>query len=229
MASSDRLVFKASRIVREKISLAGQPYKYSALDEDQQQIRLLTLMRGSKLSKLRVELKTVRLSKDEIPKYEALSYAWGSSDRPFDLSVGEGIVSITRNLARALPYLRYKEKDRILWIDAICVNQNDLVERSKQVDRMADIFSLATRVVVWLGEEEADSTLALSTLEMLDSRIEPDWSKYTMKPKLEKESERHWADPFAQLPLIDKEWISIDNLLGRSWFHRREFIFIVIL
>lgn len=60
-------------------------------------------------------------------------------------------LAITRNLFIALQHLRHGDRPRVLWIDAICVDQENLAERSQQVARMADIFSLANRVLVGLG------------------------------------------------------------------------------
>ena len=67
---------------------------------------------------------------------------------------------MTRNLAEALQYLRYENRPCVLWIDAICVDQNNIPERGHQVVRMAAIYPQASRVVVWLGPERDDSALA---------------------------------------------------------------------
>ena len=90
-------------------------------------------------------------------------------------SAGFGKLSVTQNLGHALPYLRYPDKPRVLWIDAICVNQKDLVERSKQVQRMAELFTRAARVVVWVGEESHNSKVAMKTLYMVSTKIKFDW------------------------------------------------------
>lgn len=77
------------------------------------------------------------------PEFEALSYTWGSMEDPSAVLVGRtgsSTVQITRNLAVALPYLRNENEPRMLWIDAICVDQQNLEERSQQVQRMADIY-----------------------------------------------------------------------------------------
>lgn len=66
-------------------------------------------------------------------------------------------ISITQNLAGALPYLRDIEEVCTLWIDAVCVNQNDLEERSSHIRRMADIYTYALRVIIWLGLAIDDS------------------------------------------------------------------------
>jgi hypothetical protein len=108
----------------------------------------------------------------------------------------------------------------VLWIDAICINQNDLKERGQQVKRMASIYKMARRVVVWLGEEEDNSTMALRTLEMLSTKISPPDMRKAIKPTSTPGSEAHWADPTAHLPFNDLEWTSINDLFGRAWFER---------
>lgn len=124
---------------------------------------LLTLLLSSFSLELQITLRTERLTIDHIPRSEALSYVWGSTENPSSLivqtSTGRKVIAITQNLAQALQYLRREDKDRVLWIDAICVNQADLIERGGQVNRMADVYELASRVVVWLGEEKDSSVV----------------------------------------------------------------------
>lgn len=62
------------------------------------------------------------------------------------------VISVGRNLAIALRYLRDSRKERHLWVDALCINQGDDVEKSKQVQSMSSIYSKAERVISWLGE-----------------------------------------------------------------------------
>jgi len=59
---------------------------------------------------------------------------------------------ITKNLECALRYLRHKEFPRVLWVDAVCINQRDIQERTAQVSRMKHIYEQATQVVIWLGD-----------------------------------------------------------------------------
>src|SRR4051812_36530342 len=67
---------------------------------------------------------------------------------------------VTRELGLALKYLR-RPQDRILWIDAICINQEDHEERNHQVQMMALIYNSAAQVCVWLGEDNDDSAMAI--------------------------------------------------------------------
>lgn len=154
------------------------PYKYQPLRMDADEIRLLSLLPGSSSEETIISIETVPLGKNSWPQYEALSYTWGSSDDRVPLSIGalrNETLDITQNLATALPYLRLRDRPRVLWIDTICIDQKSLAERSHQVKRMGDIFQKAERVIVWLGPEGNWSTLALRTLEHLASKIEVDW------------------------------------------------------
>jgi hypothetical protein len=64
-------------------------------------------------------------------------------------------VAVTVNLESALRYLRHSDLPRVLWIDAICINQHDLGEKRHQVSIMQSIYTYAEQVVVWLGLETA--------------------------------------------------------------------------
>jgi hypothetical protein len=122
------------------------PYEYQQLDKEKNAIRLLTLLRGEVSDEIRLVLNHVSFDPENPPQYEALSYVWGSAANPASCRVGQTgnrTISITENLAIALPYLRYTDRARILWIDAICVNQLDPAERSEQVQLMANIYRLA--------------------------------------------------------------------------------------
>ena len=85
-------------------------------------------------------------------QFEALSYTWGASGSNEEVWVGYQSLPVTDNLAKALRRLRRVNGARTLWIDALCINQADSVERSQQVSIMKDIYCSAHNVVVWLGE-----------------------------------------------------------------------------
>ena len=106
----------------------------------------------------------------DAPEYEALSYTWGSQhDGLAKIKLNGHLISVTNNLFEALKQLRL---DRVkkgtseskLWIDAICINQGDDVEKSHQVLLMRDIYANATRVLAWIGKPDSLSGLAFDTL-----------------------------------------------------------------
>ncbi|KAF2489419.1 HET-domain-containing protein [Lophium mytilinum] len=200
-------------------------YKYSSLPDNDTSIRLLTLCRGSFPAEICILLHTTKIEDKATHQFEALSYVWGSADLAENVVVktwGEedSHLSVTRNLAEALRYLRHEDCNRVLWIDQICINQEDLVERSTQVKYMAAIYSGARQVLVWLGPEADDSSLALQTLEMLSSKIEVEFETQTVKCARDHPSEEHWADPQIALPFSKQQWVSICALMFRSWFER---------
>ncbi|KAJ2892509.1 HET-domain-containing protein [Zalerion maritima] len=97
---------------------------------------------------IKCELQYHRLS--EAPKYEALSYVWGTvSEKSIQLN-GQPFL-VANNLHEALLYLREKNKPRLLWIGALCINQGDENERGHQVAQMGDIYKSAHTTIIWLG------------------------------------------------------------------------------
>ncbi|PMD38817.1 heterokaryon incompatibility, partial [Hyaloscypha variabilis F] len=85
--------------------------------------------------------------------YEALSYAWGSNDQT-EKRPCVSFIPITPNLQSALKRLRQRSTTRVLWVDQLCINQEDVEERSSQVQLMGHIYQKASKTVVWLGEED---------------------------------------------------------------------------
>ncbi|PPJ56525.1 hypothetical protein CBER1_03888 [Cercospora berteroae] len=107
--------------------------------------------------------------------YEALSYSWGGAFDDEDLADGTIVISghtvpIGGNLYNALRRLRYPDRARRLWIDALCINQDDIPERNGQVQSMETIYSHCSKVLVWLGEdtEILDGELIFSLATILD-------------------------------------------------------------
>jgi hypothetical protein len=98
--------------------------------------------------------------------YEALSYVWGPENNEQSIYVGDHELPVRVNLYKALSHLQDCFVDRYLWIDAICINQDDNDEKGQQVQSMAKIFAKASRVIVWLGEAADNSNQALEIIRM---------------------------------------------------------------
>jgi hypothetical protein len=96
--------------------------------------------------------------------------------------LGPTTLTIRSNLASALRHLRYQYKPRTLWIDAICINQEDYAERGDAVCHMGTIYKLANRVVVWFGPEERNSEIALDTLRYLGEQVEISSDGWRLNP-----------------------------------------------
>lgn len=130
-------------------------------------IRLLRLLPNeNEAATLQCELRRYSLQKlgTRNHLYEALSYTWGGSEKSCSISVNKQNLAVTENLHAALLRLRDQSLERILWVDAICINQENPKEQSQQVQLMAKIYSQATHVLIWLGETSSDSNIALESI-----------------------------------------------------------------
>ncbi len=178
---------------------------------------------GSAQDTLRICVATEEIAKQAVHR----SLDWskstlGSSDRDgFPRDSFHGVpyssLDVTRNLAVALQYLRYEHEPRVLWIDAICINQQDVPERSAQVQRMGDIYRSARQTTIWLGPEEDDSCLAIETLDHLASKFTVDWSTVTIAAT---GGNRDDVEQDKTLSVDTKQLSSIRRLLERPWFER---------
>lgn len=103
-------------------------------------------------------------SSKETHLYEALSYVWGSWEPPRFISIDKHNLRVTENLRKALSHLQNRSLVRIIWIDAICINQKDDKEKARQIQSMAKIYGHANRVIVYLGEAAHNSDQALENI-----------------------------------------------------------------
>ncbi|KAI1324202.1 heterokaryon incompatibility protein-domain-containing protein [Xylariaceae sp. FL0255] len=160
------------------------------------------------------------------PKYEAVSYTWGQSGGakpvyvvPEGREVSEEVMTlkIRTNLSSALRHLRHTDRSRTLWIDALCINQDDLQERDSQIKRMGDIYNASTAVMIWLGEPSGSSALALEKLNYLGLQVEHTRDRWYPSPDA---TDPGLGDPQMPLPFNDEVWDAIGDLLSRAWFER---------
>ncbi|KAI1424889.1 HET-domain-containing protein [Xylaria sp. FL1777] len=194
-----------------------ETYQYDALCLDE--IRLVKLTPGESHAGLRCELiHTTQLPcsdplthgiqpeepSNDVGSYEALSYTWGGNEKTHKIMIGDAELSITANLHQALVHLRRRRTPRFIWIDAICINQDDIPERNEQVKKMAQIYSSASEVIIWLGPEEEDVDLAIRQIQQADSAIT-----------------RYGENYGPNVPSIDAgSVVSFNALLERPWFER---------
>jgi hypothetical protein len=184
---------------------------YGDLDPTRREIRLLRLFPGNWEEPLRGELQVASL--DDPSRYQALSYVWGNPNIVKTIQLHGKLFYVTANLWAALRRLRRSHHERILWIDAVCINQRDLKERSHQVNVMGDIFSRASQVFIWLGDSitEEDNSLAASPGTLEDGK-DFDWLCKNFEQTLkcsalfDHESETLAAFGILYLLSIDTHW-----------------------
>ncbi|KAH7175976.1 heterokaryon incompatibility protein-domain-containing protein [Dactylonectria macrodidyma] len=152
-------------------------FEYEAFDLDRPGFRLLRLEAG--IGPIRCHVFQAYLDDEQslIP-YEALSYCWGSNRLAGTVIANEKVLFITENLSEALQHLRHRDEDRILWIDAICIDQNNIRERGHQVGCMGRIYSRADRVLIWLGYVSYELSPLISALNEFETNVPPGAWRY---------------------------------------------------
>jgi hypothetical protein len=120
------------------------------------------------------------------PKYEAISYVWGDPNNQASILVENSSLNVTINLELALRYIRLKNEKRLIWADAICIDQSNIEERGQQVQLMKDIYTLCTRDLIWLGDPGNQSDVeqgieALTRMQSLDYRRRGDQVAFNKK------------------------------------------------
>lgn len=181
------------------MSPAASPYCYSSLWPGSNSIRMLRLMPHED-ENAPIHCQLFNYTLHETPRgshlYEALSYVWGSTDKPQSIVIDNHELPVTANLHAALRHLRDCFIERVIWIDALCINQGSKDERSRQIQLISKIYSHAARVVVWLGDAADNSDHALEIIRTAAS-IRSDFSFHE--------------------PSVHRE---IEKLLERPWFRR---------
>lgn len=165
---------------------------------------------------------------EDQPRYEALSYAWGNADATEFIEVEANdqlagldppaILKIRPNLAAALRFLRYVDDVRILWIDAICINQEDVKERNEQVRLMTNIYAFSHRIIAWLGEESHDSKHALAVLQHIGHQLTTTRGGRLIAAPGTTEHNL-WRNDF-ELSFDQHTWNALFSFVERAWFYR---------
>lgn len=200
-------------LLRETVEqyISTNKYKYTAITH--LQIRILRIFAGKEEDTIRCRLIPITLGEQE---YEALSYCWGDDPPTHEIKITrdealndlgrpdseEQTFYIRNNLFDAMKTLRETNVDVDLWIDALCINQEDVEEKKTQIAKMEDIYSTATHVIIWLGipEDLVSSQAAFKFIEDLcDLRLFDDRLSKTYA----------------------YQWEALAELMTNNWFSRR--------
>ncbi|KAM0557973.1 hypothetical protein ACHAPJ_005138 [Fusarium lateritium] len=142
-------------------------FQYTSLNITRREIRLLTLSPREPGTPIVGHVHIVSL--DDKPEYEALSYMWGPPEPSYDITINDSsTLSIGYNLRKALDDLRLPDKPRVIWNDAICMNQNDNEEKGHHIQLMRTIYASASTVCAWIDHEVDPSEPCFQGLERLD-------------------------------------------------------------
>ncbi|KAL1846610.1 hypothetical protein Daus18300_014201 [Diaporthe australafricana] len=183
--------------------MTEQPF-YSSLNEEE--FRLLVLEPASHLDST-ISARLVQCRPQAAPSYDALSYVWGDQSRKTTIFLNSKPFEVTINLCWALRRTRDRHETRLIWADAICINQRDLQERSQQVAMMGSIFGGARQVLICMGDPpnsgEDEHVSSLMNAFAL-------WGRQLDTPVLGE------GDPLR----TDARWHSVARFMHLPWFRR---------
>ncbi|KAE9374405.1 hypothetical protein N431DRAFT_405034 [Stipitochalara longipes BDJ] len=211
-------------------TISRDSFRYEPLDVETNEIRLLTVLpfRPNAPGVLHCSLKHQLL--EPRLEYHGLSYAWKDSnldehDEGEEIVVNESRMVVGRNLAAALRARQLHGFSSIpLWVDALCINQDDIAERNAQILRMRNIYAQASLVTIWLGPERDNSARALNFISRMSqaSRELEGWVKDASSEIWAKDSSlflRYLKDRL--LSRQDSlDWLALHKLLQRAWWKR---------
>lgn len=165
---------------------------YEALDMDNFEVRLVAILPGADGDDVHCKLIHVPLYAEL--QWEALSYTWGGESEQKQIHLNGSPFLVRKNLHCALLALRREDTTRFIWIDAICINQEDNDEKSREVQRMRHVYGEASGVVVWLGDaaDNSDIAMDLATRQTLGNVLFGD----------------------------DAQWSALGRLVCRPWWKR---------
>jgi hypothetical protein len=214
-------------------------YRYTKLRKNE--IRLAKLLPGKFEDPIIIKLYSATQRGPDDPKYEALSYAWGSRANPSSIQIRDGgrmrgerawsrltgqkrsyVLSVAQSLEVALRFLRRRYRSRTLWIDAICIDQSNKDERSVEVLRMGDIYHWAERVVIWLGTAGPHVKDAFDLFHHIDCNYKLETSDFTIDITQRESSEEAPAryNMCYECHYSTTLKTGIEDLLNRAWFER---------
>ncbi|KAH7116534.1 heterokaryon incompatibility protein-domain-containing protein [Dactylonectria estremocensis] len=173
---------------------------YTALSSDPRSMRIVRLAPSNNFGHISVAAQLTETTWDQYD-YEALSYCWGKPDKTKTILLNGEQFRVTEDLHEALHEFSLADTSRALWIDAICINQEDQGEKSSQVQRMKEIYRNAKGVLVWVGKAKDHTDLAFKQAKKLLACTDFDTQQAI------------WSEP--------DEWIkALNEIVKRPYWYR---------
>ncbi len=210
--------------LRRHSQQSSERYSYNQLPKDGSKIRLIELLGGDN-PQIHCRMHVVDLedtrslpSNGRCGKYEALSYTWQNQTLSDYVICNGKVLYVTQILYDALRTLRRVTTSRLLWIDQLCINQEDVTERNCQVRLMRLIYNRADLVIAWLGPEDEYTAAAFQLIQTIFTKhVSPDVS-------LDAEPEAIWdkqqMDAMGLPHFPSFAWEALARLFERPYFRR---------
>jgi len=221
----------------DEYNMSVPAFEHRALDTSVQQIRLIKLRKASDAEQdlFQVKLngrqneapKATQLQPDvqcdvahfileSAPPYRAVSYTWGPPEPTRSITINDEPFGIRENLFQFLEVIiQSEESDGYLWIDQLCIAQENVLERNHQVKHMGDIFQRAVQVIMWLGASDETSDRAMEIIRTKGSNCHG-LPATSLHPGPSLLSEGEIVGKLLSRPYFSRLWIVQEVLLARQ-------------
>ncbi|KAK4925712.1 hypothetical protein LTR49_007322 [Elasticomyces elasticus] len=182
--------------------------RYRPLDQARFEIRLLEIQpqNPGEMHSAGLACRLICVPLINHPDYIALSYCWGTGVASHSIFIDGEDVAVTTNLLAALQELRQRGV-RLVWADAICINQADLYEKAAQIQLMGRIYARATRCVAWLGLSDVSSSSAFAMLNAAASLEAKSTGSSRVQPDSAKDATLNSVNAILARPYWQRKWI----------------------
>jgi hypothetical protein len=152
------------------------------------------------------KLTNVDIAVCDVKAYSALSYRWGDLADPKLIYCNRVLFKVQPSLFQALFHIWSKDPELLIWVDAVCIDQNNFEELGSQVKIMGTVYQRARCVIIWL--DEADEFTELAWTALLEASSPSAKAAGNLEARL------------AEKGLLEDIWYSLHNLGQREWFYR---------
>lgn len=175
-------------------AMAFVAFEHTPLPDPQTHIRLLKVINGHIGQPAKCELTTWPL--ESLPPYYAISYTWGEPSDTTNIEINDKRMVVRRNCEYVLQQAFAEDAAAYLWVDAICIDQENLQEKSYQVAMMGDMYQRAARVLACIGPHADDSDFLMGILASRKAFL----SELKISTRRVKRVEGDWSETLPYLP-----------------------------
>ena len=193
-------------------------YNYHPLSHLQEDIRLLKVLPGKYAEPIKVDIQHVSLSAIPAPLYETISYVWGDPAKLASIELSGEYLRVPHNTHAALQRMRLGDKPRTLWIDAICINQDDIHERGQQVLLMGRIYSSSTANLIHLSDDDNMAEQVLRVIGQIDREARETTDDYKTFAATVRDSNTGDLRYLQQVRHTNLDSGAVQHLLSLPWF-----------
>jgi hypothetical protein len=197
-------------------------YLYRPLNKDRKEIRLLTLEPGQGDQIIRCTLSHTFLDECPIAHYETISYTCGDPALRSKIMLHGNATDVLASSEVVLRRMRLPAAQRVLWVDSICIDQENTAERGHQVGMMYEIYANTSMNLIWLGPDDGyTEQAAMSVRAIMDEMAEECNGLENLGSILRNEKgTEQFSNTRLSLANLDKTCESLEHLYGSPWFGR---------